>query len=314
MTVEHHHRSAPPGECRGGLEAAVAAADHHHVGVGRERRGARLAQTGGDRVDRVVPQHALAVVLAERCDDLRGPAAAAVGSAGTPAVGLLHQVQVREDLGALHAVERADAVVDQLEQVAHVDADDLGEDVVATGGDDDVLGLVELGRARRRRRGRRRSTSMPTSACTANPSVAGSVTATTCMTPRSTRRCTRWRAAACDSPTAGPSFEYGVRPSSCSSRMIALSVSSISAEPPWSLTASRCEVAGRAGGHAEGVCHHGVHHDATLGVEPVRPAPGPAGRPRPGPAWPSATRYGSVALVSAEVDVTGTAPGMLPTQ
>ena len=65
-------------------------------------------------------------------------------------------------------------------------------------------------------------------ACTAKPSVAGSVTATTCITPRSMSRCTRWRTAACDRPTAGPSFEYGVRPSSWSARMIALSVSSSS--------------------------------------------------------------------------------------
>ena len=46
---------------------------------------------------------------------------------------------------ALHAVEHTDPVVDELQQVAHVDADHPGEDVVPTGGDDDVLRLVELG-------------------------------------------------------------------------------------------------------------------------------------------------------------------------
>ena len=74
-------------------------------------------------------------------------------------------------------------------------------------------------------------TDTATMACTANPRVAGSVTATTCITPRSMRRCTRCRTAACDRPTAGPSFEYGVRPSSWRARMIALSVSSSSRAP-----------------------------------------------------------------------------------
>jgi hypothetical protein len=36
------------------------------------------------------------------------------------------------------------------------------------------------------------------------PSVIGSVTATICMTPPSISRCTRWRTAASDSPTALP--------------------------------------------------------------------------------------------------------------
>ena len=35
-----------------------------------------------------------------------------------------------------------------------------------------------------------------------NPTVSGSVTATICMTPDSTSRCTRWRTAASERPTA----------------------------------------------------------------------------------------------------------------
>ena len=41
-------------------------------------------------------------------------------------------------------------------------------------------------------------------ACRAKPICIGSVTATICMTPASTMRCTRWRTAASDSPTALP--------------------------------------------------------------------------------------------------------------
>ena len=50
----------------------------------------------------------------------------------------------------------------------------------------------------------RRSPSIlrPIIASRRNPSVSGSVTATICTTPDSTRRCTRWRTAASDSPTA----------------------------------------------------------------------------------------------------------------
>ena len=38
----------------------------------------------------------------------------------------------------------------------------------------------------------------------AKPSSIGSVTATTCITPPSVSRCTRWRTAASDSPTTLP--------------------------------------------------------------------------------------------------------------
>ena len=37
------------------------------------------------------------------------------------------------------------------------------------------------------------------------PIESGLVTATTCITPLSMRRCTRWRTAASDRPTAAPS-------------------------------------------------------------------------------------------------------------
>ena len=46
----------------------------------------------------------------------------------------------------------------------------------------------------------------PIMAWTVNPTDSGSVTATTCMTPESVRRWTRWRTAACESPTSGPSL------------------------------------------------------------------------------------------------------------
>ena len=61
----------------------------------------------------------------------------------------------------------------------------------------------------------RRSPSMrsPIIAMRRKPSVSGSVTATICTTPDSMRRCTRWRTAASESPTAVASFVYGRRPS-----------------------------------------------------------------------------------------------------
>ena len=67
---------------------------------------------------------------------------------------------------------------------------------------------------------------MPIIAWRANPSSMGSVTATTCMTPLSTSRWTRWRTAASDSPTTLPIAAYERRPSSCSSSMIAFETSS----------------------------------------------------------------------------------------
>ena len=46
-------------------------------------------------------------------------------------------------------------------------------------------------------------------ACRWKPTCSGSVTATICMTPGSSSRCTRWRTAASDSPTALPMVAYG---------------------------------------------------------------------------------------------------------
>ena len=59
-------------------------------------------------------------------------------------------------------------------------------------------------------------------ACREKPTWIGSVTATICMTPASSRRCTRWRTAASDRPTALPIVAYGRRPSSCSCSMMRL--------------------------------------------------------------------------------------------
>ena len=56
--------------------------------------------------------------------------------------------------------------------------------------------------------------------------VERTATATTSTTPDSSNRCKRWRAAASESPTAAPSFVYGIRPSLCSCSMMARSVGS----------------------------------------------------------------------------------------
>src|SRR6478672_2963838 len=67
---------------------------------------------------------------------------------------------------------------------------------------------------------------MPIIAWRAKPSSMGSVTATTCITPLSMSRCTRWRTAASERPTTLPIAAYERRPSCCSSSMIALETSS----------------------------------------------------------------------------------------
>ena len=59
-----------------------------------------------------------------------------------------------------------------------------------------------------------------------SPSDSGSVTATTCITPVSSSRCTRWRTAASESPTAALNLVYGSRPSRWSCSMMARSMSS----------------------------------------------------------------------------------------
>src|SRR5690606_1876588 len=73
---------------------------------------------------------------------------------------------------------------------------------------------------------------MPIIAWRGKPSVSGSVTATICMTPSSSSRCTRWRTAASERPTALPMAEYGFRPSFCSCSMIRLEMSSSGTGPP----------------------------------------------------------------------------------
>ena len=143
-------------------------------------------------------------------------------SVHAPGVGLLHQLEVGEDLGGRRRRGRCGCRRStRSSSAAGVGGHDLDQQVVAAGGD--------------RPRTPRRSTSATASAAARTspsirtpiiawrprPSMAGSVTATICMTPRSIRRCTRWRTAACDRPTIGPSLEYGVRPSAWSARMIA---------------------------------------------------------------------------------------------
>src|SRR4051812_48483442 len=79
----------------------------------------------------------------------------------------------------------------------------------------------------------------PTIAWRAKPSWRGSVTATICMTPASSSRCTRCRTAASESPTARPIVAYGRLPSSWSCSMIPLATSSSSACWAPSRTMSR---------------------------------------------------------------------------
>ncbi len=67
---------------------------------------------------------------------------------------------------------------------------------------------------------------MPIIAWRAKPSSMGSVTATTCMTPLSTSRWTRWRTAASERPTTLPIAAYDRRPSCWSSSMIDFETSS----------------------------------------------------------------------------------------
>ena len=74
---------------------------------------------------------------------------------------------------------------------------------------------------------------MPIMAWHANPSSSGSVTATTCMTPPSMSRWTRWRTAASLRPTTLPMAAYDRRPSCWSSSMIALETSSSTTEAPF---------------------------------------------------------------------------------
>src|SRR5690606_72051 len=62
-----------------------------------------------------------------------------VRSPGSPVVELLLQLQIDEGLGGLHAVDAADAVVEQFDEVVVVLAHDLGEDVEAAGREHDVV-------------------------------------------------------------------------------------------------------------------------------------------------------------------------------
>src|SRR6478752_199340 len=68
-----------------------------------------------------------------------------VRSPGSPVVELLLQLQVDEGLRRLDAVDAADALVEQFDEVVVVFADDLGEDVEAAGGEHDVVDGGDLG-------------------------------------------------------------------------------------------------------------------------------------------------------------------------
>src|SRR5262245_43173492 len=67
----------------------------------------------------------------------------AVGSAHAPGVALLREVEVREHLDGADAVDRADALVHELEQRLVAGADDLREHIEATARDHDVVGFVD---------------------------------------------------------------------------------------------------------------------------------------------------------------------------
>ena len=90
---------------------------------------------------------------------------------------------------------------DDVEELVVVLAHRLGEHVEGAGGDDDVVDLVEVGQ----RVGDHAGVPPRPHADHGLPGEAdlqGSVTATICMIPASSNRCTRWRTAASDSPTA----------------------------------------------------------------------------------------------------------------
>ena len=100
-------------------------------------------------------------------------------------------------------LDGAEPVADDLEQVLVALGHDLGQDVVGAGGDHDVVDLIEAAIASATG-SIAPVTRTPTIAWRAKPSSIGSVTATTCITPLSVSRCTRWRTAASDSPTTLP--------------------------------------------------------------------------------------------------------------
>ena len=97
-----------------------------------------------------------------------------------------------------------DAAVDEVSRSLVVLDDRLDEQVERSGGDDDVVDLVDVVRVSSATFSTSPVTDTATIACLAKPGCIGSVTATICMTPDSTSFCTRWRTAASDSPTALP--------------------------------------------------------------------------------------------------------------
>ena len=118
-----------------------------------------------------------------------------------------------------------------VEQLLVALADHLDEQVVGAGGDHHVVDLVERGDRVGDRLELARCARIPIIACRAKPSSSGSVTATTCITPLSTSRCTRCRTAASERPTTLPIAAYERRPSCWSCSMIDLDTSSSTA--PW---------------------------------------------------------------------------------
>ena len=115
--------------------------------------------------------------------------------------------------------------VQDVEELGLVGREDLEKDVEAPGGDDQVYACADLLELS----GHLADVGvhmMPTIARWRMPSMAGSVTATICMTPALTSLLTLCRVAASLSPTNGASLVNGIRPSFWSSRMRVLSVSS----------------------------------------------------------------------------------------
>ena len=122
--------------------------------------------------------------------------------------------------------------------------DHLAQEVERAGGDHEVVDVVDRRSASATVVGAALSERTPIIAIRRRPTDSGLVTPTTCSTPASISRCTRWRTAASDSPTAAPRRVYGTRPSACSCSMIARSVAS-SWVPVRSIAADHWPIAGR---------------------------------------------------------------------
>jgi hypothetical protein len=66
-------------------------------------------------------------------------------SSEAPVVCLLHKVEVREDLEISDTGDRPNLVVDHLQELCLIGTEHLGQDVVAAGGDDQIVDGVDLG-------------------------------------------------------------------------------------------------------------------------------------------------------------------------